>query len=191
MGECHVPEPIKQEDEESEMVWLTEYKASPVTIKMRTSTSRYFDEGDGEMTPRSMGIKLHRLFEGASSREEIFAKLNNMATNGDISATELVDLEQHILHALDNTVAGEWFDGSWEKILHERNIIRPKNGNKRPDRIMLRGERAVVVDYKFGAESDDHHKQIESYKDELRAMGYTDIRGFIWYVTGEKVVEVK
>ena len=191
MGEPHTPEPIKQEDKGPEMVWQTDYKASPVTIKMRTSASRYFDSEDKGLTPRSIGIKLHRLFEGASSREDIFAKLNLMATNGDISASEVIELEQHIRHALDNTVAGEWFDGSWDNILHERNIIRPNKNHKRPDRIMLRGKSVVVVDYKFGAEKDNHHSQIESYKAELRAMGYTDIRGFIWYVTNEKVVEVE
>ena len=55
---------------------------------------------------------------------------------------------------------------------------------------MLKGKRAVVVDFKFGAEKESYIKQMESYKNELLAMGYTDIRGYLWYVAAEKVVEV-
>ena len=172
------------------MAWLTDYSASPVTIKMRTTTSRYFGDEATSLTPRSIGIKLHRLFEGTTTREDIFVKLRNMASDGEIAASEIASLEQQINNALDNTVAGEWFDGSWEQIVHERSIIRPKESNKRPDRVMLKGKQAVVVDFKFGAIKDEHLNQIKTYKEELCAMGYTDVRGYLWYVAAEKVVEV-
>ena len=193
IGTLHAPEPEEQRDDDKErveMAWLTDYSASPVTIKMRTTTSRYFGDEEASLTPRSVGIKLHRLFEGTTTREDIFVKLRNMASDGEIAASEIASLEQQINNALDNTVAGEWFDGSWEQILHERSIIRPKESNKRPDRVMLKGKQAVVVDFKFGAIKDEHLNQIKTYKEELCAMGYTDVRGYLWYVAAEKVVEV-
>ena len=191
LGECHTPEPNSEKSEkESAMMWLNDYNASPVTIKMRTSTSRYFDDTKS-LTPRSAGIKLHRIFEGADSREELLKRVRNMATDGDISSSEIASLEQQIHQTLDQTIAGEWFDGSWDKILHESSIIRPKESSKRPDRVMIKGKQAVVVDYKFGAENESHIAQIETYKKQLRTMGYNDIRGYLWYVSAGKVKEVK
>ena len=172
------------------MMWLNDYNASPVTIKMRTSTSRYFDDTKS-LTPRSAGIKLHRIFEGADSREELLKRVRNMATDGDISSSEIASLEQQIHQTLDQTIAGEWFDGSWDKILHESSIIRPKESSKRPDRVMIKGKQAVVVDYKFGAEKESHIAQIETYKKQLCTMGYNDIRGYLWYVSAGVVKEVK
>lgn len=193
IGSIHSPEPKEQKSDNknsTSMAWLTNYEASPVNIKMRTTTSRYSGEEEVSLTPRSIGIKLHRLFEGTTTREDILSKLNDMVAGGEIATSEVAQLKQHIDHALDNTVAGEWFDGSWDQILHERSILRPKEKSKRPDRVMLKGKRAVVVDFKFGAEKESYIKQMESYKNELLAMGYTDIRGHLWYVAAEKVVEV-
>ena len=104
------------------------------------------------MTPRSLGIRLHKAFERATTREEIFAALKDMQTNGELSNNEYDTLCEQITTILDTTVAGEWFNGTWERLYSERNIIHPDSLTKRPDRVMTRGQEAVIIDYKFGEE---------------------------------------
>jgi len=49
-----------------------------------------------------------------------------------------------------------------------------------------------VIDYKFGEyESVKYRQQILNYMNHLRSMGYTSVRGFLWYVMMNKVEEVK
>ena len=62
--------------------------------------------------------------------------------------------------------------------------------SQRPDRVMTRGKEAVVVDYKFGRENNGHKEQIEHYMSVLGEMGYTSIKGYIWYVSQEKIVQI-
>ena len=47
-----------------------------------------------------------------------------------------------------------------------------------------------MVDYKFGRENNDHKEQIEHYMSVLGEMGYSSIKGYIWYVSQEKIVQI-
>ncbi len=172
-------------------VLLDRYHASPIGTSLRTSTSRYFAKGEGcDMSPRSMGIRLHRAFEGASTRKDIFDALEKMMLEGTLSEPEYNHLCRQITTTLDTTIAGEWFDQRWQHIYHERSILRHDGNIKRPDRVMQRGKDIVIVDYKFGEETASHHKQMAEYMAELREMGYSHIEGYLWYVASGKVVRV-
>ncbi|MBE6194122.1 MAG: DNA helicase UvrD [Rikenellaceae bacterium] len=190
IGTFDAPEKEQQKEENSQLIVIKEHRASPVTLKLRTSSSRYFADEESELSPRSMGIRLHRAFEGATTREEIFATLDDMVINGELRHDDMAQLKRQITETLDTTIAGEWFDGSWDKLHRERNIIRPNTTSKRPDRVMTRNKEAVVVDYKFGEEKSLYNKQITGYMEELRKMGYTSVRGYIWYVLTGNIVEI-
>jgi hypothetical protein len=65
-----------------------------------------------------------------------------------------------------------WF-GQWDEVRNENDIIGSHIvGTRRPDRVMIKGDKAVVVDYKFGTEKlPSHHKQIYNYMKLLNQMG--------------------
>jgi hypothetical protein len=138
-----------------------------------------------------MGIRLHRLFEKASTREDIFSALDDMAINGELSSSDHKSLKEQITSTLDNSVAGEWFDGEWDNRYCERTIIRPDAPSKRPDRVMTSGDKAIVVDYKFGEEEQAHHRQVANYMKELQQMGYNSVKGYIWYVPTGNIIEIE
>jgi hypothetical protein len=52
---------------------------------------------------------------------------------------------------------------------------------------MIRGNKAVVVDYKFGVEKPTYREKLTEYMDLLRQMGYSEVEGYIWYLTLGKV----
>ena len=54
----------------------------------------------------------------------------------------------------------------------------------RPDRIVWTADGYVdVIDYKTGEERDGaYSRQVKDYMRSLRSLGYTNIRGFIWYL---------
>jgi RecB family endonuclease NucS len=56
---------------------------------------------------------------------------------------------------------------------------------------MMRGGRAVVVDYKFGRlKSAAHRKQLSDYMRLLRDMGHTDVAGYLWYVSLDDIEKI-
>lgn len=191
-GENTSPEPFTEKANESIQVRLNEYPSSPVNMRLRLPSARYFDDGEQvRLSPRNMGISLHRVFENAISRDDISAAIRQMVIDGVLSDEEAVSITAQVEKTLANTVAGEWFDGDWTLVRRENNIIIPKHGMLRPDRVMIRGRQAIVVDYKFGEAKSSYAKQVAEYADMLRNMGYDDVRGYIWYVKSGEIIEVR
>jgi ATP-dependent exoDNAse (exonuclease V) beta subunit len=199
-GKFESPEPEKakekSENREEFREVLDRHDVSPVSLKLRTTSARYFSDEPTELTPRSKGIRMHRLFEEATTSADIFAALDTMVENGELSKSEAAELRQQIEEKLSTTEAGEWFDGSWERIYRERTIVQINPEDtcnveiKRPDRVMMRGREAVVVDYKFGREEESHKEQIRNYMEMLRKMGYDSIKGYVWYVSSGNIVRI-
>ena len=190
IGTFDAPEREERKEEKCKSAIITQYSVSPVLLQFRTSLSRYFADEANTLTPRNMGIRLHRAFENATSRDEIFAALDEMAINGELNGEDITTLKEQISATLDNSIASEWFDGSWSVLHRERNIILPNGKSKRPDRVMTRDKEAVVLDYKFGKEDNCHIKQVEEYIKALKEMGYTSVKGYVWYVPTGKITQI-
>ncbi|MBQ8272359.1 MAG: UvrD-helicase domain-containing protein [Tidjanibacter sp.] len=160
-------------------------------IAVRYSHQRYDEESKGEsIAPRDYGIVMHRVMENATSREDIERQVKLCTLNGVLTAEEAESLRERIANALADPTVAEWFDSSWESVKSEREIIY-NSRSWRPDRVITKGDRAVIVDYKFGLGTPaNHRRQIERYADLLRRMGYKDVSGYLWYVTMERVDKV-
>ena len=61
---------------------------------------------------------------------------------------------------------------------------------RRPDRVMIRDGRVIVVDFKFGKHSEAYNEQVRGYMSLLRDMGYTDVEGYLWYVYKNELISV-
>ena len=55
---------------------------------------------------------------------------------------------------------------------------------------MVAGNRAVVVDYKFGVQIEEYKDKIRHYASLLEQMGYSDVKGYLWYVREGEIIEV-
>jgi hypothetical protein len=54
-----------------------------------------------------------------------------------------------------------------------------------------------VIDYKFGAFSNEdtqqlgkYKKQVSRYKDLLTGMGFKNVLGYLWYISADEIISV-
>jgi RecB family exonuclease len=71
------------------------------------------------------------------------------------------------------------------RILNEQEILTTSGQSLRPDRIVLDGKQATVVDYKTGKPSPKHKEQIANYADVLREMDFEIKQSIIVYIDQE------
>ncbi len=171
---------------------LKDYATAMPQTELSLPSQRYFEEGERELSPRNFGILMHRAFQEAADEAGIREAVAQMQRDALLLAEEAEVLNRRIDEAFRLPEVREWFDGSWEQVRNENSIILPEGdaqggsvSTKRPDRVMLKGDRAVVVDYKFGkreGEASVNRRQIRSYLDLLRRMGYRRCEGYLWYV---------
>ena len=206
-GEAAPPEPDAASDtEQPQHVVLDRYPTTLPDLRLRLPSDRYFEtNGEAELAPRNLGILMHRAFENAATRQEIDENIRLAVADGALSRHEADALTAAIDRQFaDPTVAG-WFDGSWNIVRNENEIVVPHavrqrlalrrqdagRALRRPDRVMIEGMRAVVVDYKFGLhEEPEHRRQIGEYVMLLREIGYREVTGYLWYVRLERIVAV-
>lgn len=161
-------------------------------IKFSTDSSRYFEEGDYEaiLSPRNYGILMHRVFERINSAEDIETELGKMYSSAEISYEDMMTVAGMIRDSFEDPTIRSWFNPSWETVRNESGIIVPHgHGIKRPDRVIIKGNRAIVIDYKFGAVRKEYYKkQVRQYMDLLARMGYGHVTGYLWYISLREVV---
>ncbi|WP_075564923.1 UvrD-helicase domain-containing protein [Ihuprevotella massiliensis] len=132
------------------------------------------------------GTLLHHLMEEIESEADVETVLQSAICEGKIAPIEEVGEMRKLLHrAMKHEIAKEWFDGTWQLYRECTILTRDENGNvhaPRPDRVMMRGDEAIVVDYKFGLPRPDYHEQVRHYCQLLQQMGKQNVKGYLWYV---------
>ncbi len=134
------------------------------------------------------GKVMHSVFETLASQDEVAPKLKTLVASGLITAVDSVIIEEMIGRFINfSDVTKLWFSGHY-KVLNEVEILIPNGDVYRPDRVMVDDGigKAIVVDYKFGAEHKRYHNQVKGYMKLLMEMGYSDVEGYISYI-GETV----
>ncbi|MFI3280341.1 MAG: UvrD-helicase domain-containing protein [Rikenellaceae bacterium] len=192
-GEKSAPLTRSRTKGNSRLYIMDSYPTSQADLRLRLPSQRYFEQDQQvELSPRHEGILMHKVFAEAATSEEIGERLSSMLLNGQISQEEHKTLKVKIDKALETEPIKGWFTHTWETVHNEHDIILPKSSSfKRPDRVMISGNQAVVVDYKFGIhELKEHRQQIEEYKMLLEEMGYRDVIGYLWYIKSGKIVAV-
>lgn len=144
---------------------------------------------------RQKGILLHSLMEQIAHRDEVDKVIAQAAAEGRIPYhLDRNDIRQLLHHAMANPIVQPWFDGSWT-LYREGKILThtPDQAGltyRQPDRVMMRGEETIIVDYKFGRTRPAYHDQVREYAQLLRQMGHKQLRGYLWYVAQNEVEEV-
>ena len=158
-------------------------------IKMVLHSDQYFSRQLGDDYNLQYGKAMHQLLAQIEKIDDINEVLNNYLLEGVLSQARKEDVKIHLNKILSNKKVASWFDGS-HTIKNEIPILL-KNGHiRRPDRVMIKDNKAIVVDYKFGHEEIAHQTQVNEYVDLLSNMGYKKVEGYLWYVFQNKIIPV-
>ena len=153
---------------------------------------------DEEENLRSQYIRqgqlLHTLFASIDTKEDLTAAIERLLFEGVIeSAEKAQEIYEIAEKALNLDEVKDWYSGEWT-LYNECSIIyndeQGKMQTRRPDRVMMKGKDVVVVDFKFGKKKPEYSTQVREYMSLLSEMGYTDIKGYIWYVYSEELENV-
>ena len=145
---------------------------------------------DEEENLRSQYIRqgqlLHTLFASIDTREDLPSAIERLLFEGVIeSAEKAEEIRKVAERALSLKEVKDWYSGEWT-LYNECSIIyndeQGKMQTRRPDRVMMKDDEVVVVDFKFGKKKPEYSTQVREYMFLLSEMGYTDIKGYIWYV---------
>ena len=139
---------------------------------------------------RKHGILMHEILSNIQTASDVRRAIMDRETAGEIDKQEAAELTERLEQLLALLEVHKWFDGSMQ-VLNEMEILYGNGKSYRPDRIMLDGNHAIVVDYKFGAhENPQDQPQVKKYMSLIQQTGYLHITGYLWYIGLNKIVQV-
>ena len=129
---------------------------------------------DGKIgtTGRSIGNLVHRILAEIKDPEDLRDRLKWHLSRGTLNEEQAEAVELQIKNLFDHPIAGTWF-AHHEKVFIEQSIIVPQSDMARPDRVLINGNHATIIDYKTGTDKPEHEIQIRQYGKLLQQMGYT------------------
>lgn len=169
-------------------IYFTDWRAA---ISVR---SKGIDVKDGEeqSLPRKQGVLLHDLLSKLTHPQALPEALKRLRREGWIDDYQQVKLEQILTDVLHLDVLKPWHSGQYKR-LAERNLLTLERQLRRPDLVLYNNESCLVYDFKFTATDDPkekHLQQVQTYMEQLAAMGFKEVSGCIVYGLEKKWVIV-
>jgi len=150
----------------------------------------WFSESPEAPGALHQGRLLHEAFSRIRDTGDIACCLEELSQQGFLPQDKKQALQMSVEHMLEDERVRSWFHPDDTHRL-ESSILIPGGSICRPDRVIIKGEEATVVDFKFGARmTPEHQAQVRQYMELLRKMGYPSVKGYIWYVLLESIVPV-
>ena len=154
-------------------------------IEMAYSGADFFEEPGA----RQKGVVLHDILASVSVPEDLPQAVAKAVAEGELPASEADEVAAMLAEAMASVADRHWFD-SGNTVYNELSIINTDGNVERPDRVIIRDGETIVVDYKFGEERKGYRWQVGRYMKLLRQMGYSRVKGYLWYVKNNKVEQI-
>ena len=90
---------------------------------------------------------------------------------------------------LNHAEIEDWFSKKWT-VKTEVPVLPSSGLINRLDRVLLKEEDAIVIDFKSGNVESKHKSQVRHYSSLLSQMGYKNVSGYILYLEPIEIVHV-
>jgi ATP-dependent exoDNAse (exonuclease V) beta subunit len=159
-------------------------------IAVRKKGSFIFDSDATEKKAKiNYGLLVHEILAGIVNEKEADVLIEKYYIEGQISSEDRITITDQLNRLFSNPKVRGWFNTDWV-VMTEIPIITKDETPKRPDRVLLHGKNAIVIDFKTGLEKPVDKMQILEYKQLLNEMGYQNAEAYLLYIALNKVIKV-
>ena len=168
-----------------------EKKMSNLSIKISTNNNFKnwedllnfkFTENDKEIIDKKdWGTIFHLALSKISSIDLISKVINDLLVQGLCIKSEYINLEKQINEFLSHHEIRSYFFITFEEI-NEKEILLRDGRSFIPDKVIIKDDEVLIIDFKTGVKKDDHVKKIQEYADIYSLMGYRNIKTKLIYI---------
>ena len=158
-------------------------------LTIRNDSERFFMlQKTGEAQNITLGNQVHEVLSAIRVKEDLDIVLRQFQQAGELSYEAVNQVKSRIEKLFKDPEIAPWFSDQYE-VFNEREIWFEGKVHK-PDRLLIRDNKAIIIDYKKEKESPAHLEQVKRYMSAMKSLGYTKISGHLIYVEPVVVREV-
>ncbi|MES2733102.1 MAG: UvrD-helicase domain-containing protein [Bacteroidota bacterium] len=158
------------------------------SARLSRSASRLFDLDTFEKK-KDWGHKLYDAISRLRHAGELDKVLRMLVSEGMIDKTESAQLRTQIQQLISLPELKAFFEEGLRVDLCREILLRGKEVLK-PDRVVWKGSRIIIFDYKTGSPELWHRDAMEKYEESFTKMGFQQIEKWLVYLEDGKVIPV-
>lgn len=186
-GLLSLPE-IKQTAAEHKHLIIPSYPVNEGLTERFRRNSR--NEDSWFNSKQRKGVVLHKLLELLVSQNDLDKLIAEKIQEGFIRESEKEEIRRDVEDILKQEEIKKWFETA-KSVISEKDMIIELGIVKRPDKLFVFEDRAVLLDFKFGAENSKYIADISLYRDNLLKMDeFKEVDAYLWYAEGRKLQKV-
>ena len=184
-----MPENIRKPTDNMNLISLTYHVSREMeSLKLKLHGENYFSSDKIELRKKiNYGKLMHEVFEGINTPSDISFAVRNLVLEGKLPEEESAGIEKRVNSLISSPQVAGWFM-SGNNVMTEAGILLQSGNTRRPDRVIFKDGKTIIIDFKFGEENPHYAEQVDQYRRLLIDMGYSNIEAFIWYVDKNKIV---
>jgi hypothetical protein len=166
------------------------YSLNPgLRLKLSADALDFFAE-DGtagvEASNRIKGVVLHDIMADILVSSDVDRAVDAACASGNLSYDQADHVKELLRCRIAEAEGKGWFPDDPSKVLVETDIVDVDGQIYRPDRVVKDNGKVLVIDFKFGQHHKKYERQMKTYSEIFRRMGYADVTAVLWYLqTGE------
>ncbi len=158
-------------------------------LSIRPDSNRFFMlQGTESAENINLGRHVYEVLSLMRSAEEGTAVVSQLVADGLIQVRDQAVITDRVTRLMQHEQISEWFGPGYE-VFTERELLHDGKVMK-PDRIMVKDDTAVVVNYHKEKEEQLHEARLKQYVEAVKNLGYTQTRGYLVYVEPVEIKEV-
>lgn len=165
-----------------------------IVHKVKVGELSSVDDIDDIYDSRQRGIILHNILAHVYTKEDLPMAVRHQAYRSLVPEKEIPGIEEELLQQISREDTRHWFEDAI-RIVNERTIALTDGRRLRCDRIVWTADGHIdIIDYKTGSPSDKqitkYKEQVAGYAKHLAENGYTNLRGYLWFLDSGEIVKV-
>lgn len=158
-------------------------------VFIRRSAPESWDVDDPQRN-RHWGNLVHTILSRIITSDDVETVIETAVQEGLIEGNQQNPLTEKIKTVITHKEAGRFFEKDLN-VKTEAEIVIEDGTVYRPDRIILKGDEAIIIDYKTGKPEEKYHKQMKIYNRLLKELGFSDVKTYLLYIDPEvQVTEI-
>ena len=132
----------------------------------------------------AFGNNIHEVLSKIKTFDDIETAVNTAEQEGVLPTTHKSEIVGLLNKIINHPELSLYFTEEY-KVYNEQVVLQNNKQNAIPDRIMIKGNEAIIIDYKTGDVLPKHQQQINLYASLLEEMGYTVAKKILVYIQDE------
>ncbi|MFC5624100.1 UvrD-helicase domain-containing protein [Algoriphagus winogradskyi] len=159
-------------------------------LKTREYAWDFSENGIQAREQRRLGVLIHEILEEARSMEMALEILQSFVFEGRIDQETQQVINSQLIELFQLPQFKTWYSDDFQA-MSEQGILLPGGKQKRPDRILVGENQAMVIDFKTGEKASKHQAQVKEYMDLVHKLTQLPTQGFLCYLEPTEIFEIQ